>query len=30
VEHVAGLLAGYVDDDGMAFPLENHFLTATR
>jgi hypothetical protein len=27
---VAGLLAGHVDDDGMAVPLENHFLTATR
>jgi SAM-dependent methyltransferase len=30
VDHVAGLLEGYVDDDGVAFPLENHFLTATR
>jgi len=30
VEHVSGLLSGYVDDDGMAFPLENHYLTATR
>ena len=30
VEHVSGLLSGYVDDGGMAFPLENHFLTATR
>ena len=30
VDHVAGLLGGYVDDGGMALPLENHFLTATR
>ena len=30
VEHVSGLLSGYVDDGGMAFPLENHYLTATR
>lgn len=30
VDHVTALLAGYVDDGGMALPLENHFLTATR
>jgi len=30
VKYVGGLLRGYVDDGGMAFPLENHFLTATR
>ena len=30
VEHVSGLLHSYVDDGGMAFPLENHYLTATR
>jgi ubiquinone/menaquinone biosynthesis C-methylase UbiE len=30
VDHVAGLLGGYVDDGGMALPLENHFLTARR
>src|SRR5262249_35543101 len=30
VEHVSRLLRGYVDDGGMALPLENHYLTATR
>lgn len=30
VQHVSGLLEGYVDDEGLAFPLENHYLTAAR
>jgi SAM-dependent methyltransferase len=30
VRHVTGLLEGYVDDEGLAFPLENHYLTAAR
>jgi hypothetical protein len=27
---VADLLSGYVDDHGLAAPLENHYLLATR
>jgi len=30
VDHVAGLLAGHVDDEGMALPLEKHFLIDAR
>ena len=30
VEHVRQLLAPYVDDAGLASPMENHFLLATR
>ena len=30
VEHVSKLLEDYVDDAGLASPLENHFLTANR
>ena len=30
VEHVGKLLADYIDDAGLASPLENHFLTAKR
>ncbi len=30
VGHVSELLKGYVDDAGMAVPMENHFLIATR
>jgi ubiquinone/menaquinone biosynthesis C-methylase UbiE len=30
VAHVLERLAGYVDDAGLAFPMENHFLTASK
>ncbi len=30
VLHVVKRLAGYVDDGGLAFPQENHFLTAAK
>jgi SAM-dependent methyltransferase len=30
VEYVAERLAGYVDDAGLAVPMENHFLTAMK
>jgi hypothetical protein len=30
VKHVSERLSGYIDDAGLAVPLENHFLTATR
>jgi ubiquinone/menaquinone biosynthesis C-methylase UbiE len=29
-EHVSERLKGYIDDTGLAAPLENHFLTATQ
>jgi ubiquinone/menaquinone biosynthesis C-methylase UbiE len=29
-EHVSERLRGYIDDAGVAAPMENHFLTATR
>jgi len=30
IARVVEQLAGYVDDDGLAVPMENHFLTATK
>jgi hypothetical protein len=30
VKHVSERLSGHTDDTGLAAPLENHFLTATR
>lgn len=30
VDHVVETLAGFVDDAGLAAPMENHFLTATK
>jgi hypothetical protein len=30
IAHVVELLASYVDDAGLAVPMENHFLTATK
>jgi ubiquinone/menaquinone biosynthesis C-methylase UbiE len=30
VRYVVEQLAGYVDDEGLAFPQENHFLTAAK
>lgn len=30
VDHVSERLQGYADDEGMAVPQENHFLSATR
>jgi hypothetical protein len=30
VDYVAERLAGYVDDAGLAVPMENHFLTAVK
>jgi NAD(P)-dependent dehydrogenase (short-subunit alcohol dehydrogenase family) len=30
VDFVADRLAGYVDDAGLAVPMENHFLTAVK
>jgi hypothetical protein len=30
VGHVSERLSAYIDDGGLAAPLENHFLTATR
>ena len=30
VDYVAGQLATYVDDEGLAAPMENHFLSATK
>jgi len=30
VDHVSERLQGYTDDEGMAVPQENHFLSATR
>jgi ubiquinone/menaquinone biosynthesis C-methylase UbiE len=30
INYVRDLLEGYIDDAGLAAPLENHFLTATR
>jgi hypothetical protein len=30
VGHVSERLSDYIDDGGLAAPLENHFLTATR
>ena len=30
VDYVAARLAGYVDDAGLAVPMENHFLTAVK
>ena len=30
VAHVVETLAGYVDDAGLAAPMENHFLTAMK
>ena len=30
VDFVAERLAGYVDDAGLAVPMENHFLTAVK
>ena len=29
-DYVADRLAGYVDDAGLAAPMENHFLTAVK
>jgi len=30
IDQFAERLASYVDDDGLAVPMENHFLTATK
>lgn len=30
ITHVVERLASYVDDGGLAFPMENHFLTASK